>query len=416
MRPPDRAVHGLRRDRSGTSLQQFGSARPAGVVDHMEWSVIRHIPKAIVERSEVLCSALLVFLGAVSAKAFAADETRGQRFPGSHWELAQSPESLGFSSEKLGGARRFSETLKTTAVVIVVDGVVLAQWGEPDRIYPIHSIRKSLLSALIGIEGARGNIKLSNTLAELGIDDQPPLTDAERQATVADLLTSRSGIYRPSNYETRSRAALRPPRASHRRGEFWHYNNWDFNALGTIFERASGRSVFEAFEADIARPLQMEDFDLRHTRYIETHNFRIKNPGDARPSDSTHPAYAFNMSARDLARFGLLYLRKGQWGDRRVVPENWVAESTGSHAEAEYDQSYGYMWWIADQGRSLPGFSAGSRIISARGGSGHEIAIIPHLDMVIVHRANTFLPIPSNNVSASDRGKLFQLIVDSKID
>ena len=77
---------------------------------------------------------------------------------------------------------------------------------------------------------------MSSTLAELGIDDnEPSLTDVEKRATVRDLLTARSGVYHPALYETPGMAAMRPLRGSHLPGTHWYYNNWDFNALGTIY-------------------------------------------------------------------------------------------------------------------------------------------------------------------------------------
>ena len=93
--------------------------------------------------------------------------------------------------------------------------------------------------------------------------------------------------------------AHRPKRGSHPPGTFWLYNNWDINALGTIYEQATKWSVFTGFDRLIALPLQMEDFDVAHdTRYF-------------RDPSSLHPADMFRMSSRDMARFGLLYLRHG---------------------------------------------------------------------------------------------------------
>ena len=122
-------------------------------------------------------------------------------------------------------------------------------------------MRKSLLNALYGIAVAEGKIDINRTLADIGIDDRAPsLSDAERQATVRDLLMSRSGIYHPVAYEAPDQKVRRPPRDSHAHGSFWYYNNWDFNVLGFIYERLTGGRIFQDFEALIARPLGMEDF------------------------------------------------------------------------------------------------------------------------------------------------------------
>ena len=324
--------------------------------------------------------------------------------PAESWEAVEKPEDLGYSSEKLAEAQAFADTLSTVAVMIVLDGRVLAQWGRTDAKLPIHSIRKSILSTLYGRLVETGRIDLRSTMAELGIDDESPsLEEAEKQATVADLLTARSGVYHPANYETRGRAAQRPQRGSHPPGTFWYYNNWDFNTLGTIYEQAAGRSVFEAFEEELAEPLGMEDFALKDGRYL-------------RSSASVHPAYTFNLSARDLARFGLLVLREGRWGERQIVPVDWLERSTRSHTDSEYGLGWGYMWWVADHGHAYPDFDAAGPVFHARGTGGHLVLVVPHRDLVIVHRVNSSMPNPANYVGARDLGKLLQMILDSKTD
>jgi hypothetical protein len=98
------------------------------------------------------------------------------------------------------------------------------------------------------IAASEGRISLTGTLAELGIDDKPPsLTDAEKQATVRDLLMARSGVYHPAAYEDSDMEKKRPPRGSHPPGSFWYYNKWDFNALGTIYRKSTGEDIFLSF-------------------------------------------------------------------------------------------------------------------------------------------------------------------------
>jgi CubicO group peptidase (beta-lactamase class C family) len=83
--------------------------------------------------------------------------------------------------------------------MIVDDGVVVEAWGQIMRKYQCHSMRKSLLSALIGIHVEEGHIDPSKTIEELGLDDnEPSLTPVEKQATVGDLIKARSGIYHPA--------------------------------------------------------------------------------------------------------------------------------------------------------------------------------------------------------------------------
>ena len=161
-------------------------------------------------------------------------------FPAAEWERV-TPAELGWSEAGLAQARSFSDQIRSSAVVIVQHGKVVAEWGNTTKPMELASIRKSLLSALIGIAVSDHLTSLDSTLGELGIDDNTPgLTGIEKGATVRELLEARSGVYHAALYETPDNAKMRPSRGSHPPGTFWYYNNWDFNALGTIYEHATG--------------------------------------------------------------------------------------------------------------------------------------------------------------------------------
>jgi CubicO group peptidase (beta-lactamase class C family) len=289
-----------------------------------------------------------------------------------------APEEAGWSSSKLDEARKFSEQIGSAAVMVVHDGAVLAAWGDVERRFLCHSMRKSFLSALYGIHLDQGTLRRDATLRELDIDDEPPLTEKERAASVMDLLASRSGVYHPAAYETKKMKQQRPARDSREPGEVFWYNNWDFNALCTIFETKTGKSVFQEFQSRLAVPTGMEDFRLTDCYY----HLELEH--------SRHPAYPFRMSTRDLARFGLLFLRQGKWRDRQILPAAWVSESTRSHLRSpdeSADPTYGYglLWWPAVKG---PFTALG--LYSARGVGGHAIDVLPGANLVVVHRVDTF--------------------------
>lgn len=298
-------------------------------------------------------------------------------YPGEAWAKVAAPEDLGWSSSKLAQARSLSEAMGSTAVMIVHDGVVIDAWGRVAVKSNLHSVRKSLLSALIGIAVEEDEIDLSSTVGALGIDDNDPsLTKTEKQATVGDLIKARSGIYHAALYETKRMTDSKPPRGSHSPGVYWHYNNWDFNTLGTIYEQQTGERIFEAFDRHIAKPLQMEDFDVDDGEYVT---------GDA----SIHPAYPFRMTARDLARFALLYLREGRWRDRQILSTGWIAESTASHSDIAPEKGYGYMWWTGQGEGLFPNVQVSAHSYFAAGYHGQLALVFPHLDLVVVHRVNT---------------------------
>jgi CubicO group peptidase (beta-lactamase class C family) len=304
-------------------------------------------------------------------------------YPGVHWEKADDPEQLGWSSEKLALARRFSEMIGSDAVMIVDNGVVVDAWGDISRNFQCHSMRKSILSALIGIHVEKGNIDLSATIGELGIDDRyPSLSVTEKKATVGDLIKARSGVYHPALGEAASMKGMRPERHSHAPGTFWYYNNWDFNALGTIFEQETGTRIFEEFDRRVAGPLQMEDFDVGNCKYLSWSDYRSA-------PYSIHDYYLFRMSARDLARFGLLFLRQGRWKSQQIISSEWIRESTANHSEWGQDGGYGYMWWTGIHGGLLPNVSLKAHSYLASGYGGHKLIVFPFRNLVIVHRVNT---------------------------
>ncbi len=334
----------------------------------------------------------------VSALALATPALSAS-FPGDRWETLSDAEAAaaGWSRAKLTEARAFSETLNTEAVMLVTRGGILDAWGPVDRKFNVHSIRKSLLSALCGIEVANGRLQLEWTLEELGIDDNEPfLSDIEKRATVHDLMKARSGIYHPALYETATMKARRPERHSHEPGVFWYYNNWDFNAMGTIYERVTGARIHEAFLRHIAARIGMQDYTAEDGSYVTG-------------ADSIHPAYPFRMSARDLARFGLLYLRGGQWRGESIVPADWVRDSLVSYSGAGDRGGYGYYWWTSRQGVHFPGVTLPEGSYSARGSGGHYIVVIPALDLVIVHRVDTDRK--GRRVEAAEFGELLRRLL-----
>ena len=68
---------------------------------------------------------------------------------------------------------------------------------------------------------------------------------------------------------------------------------------------------------------------------------------------SVYLAYTFKLSARDLARFDLLYLNGGKWHDRQIVPDHWVAERVQPHSQSEFGPGYGYLWWTGFVNNSM---------------------------------------------------------------
>jgi hypothetical protein len=100
---------------------------------------------------------------------------------------------------------------------------------------------------------------------------------------------------------------------------------------------------------------------------------------------SRYPAYPFRMSARDAARFGLLFARYGVWDESRILSENWVRRSSALYSIDTDIMGYGFYWWVL---RQPPYLDHG--MYAALGVGNQFIAVLPKSDMVIVNRANTY--------------------------
>ncbi len=306
-------------------------------------------------------------------------------------------ESFGWNPKRLDAVFTYAGTLSSDALVIVTKGRTVGAFGDLKKPYHTHSIRKAFLSALVGqhIGSSTGQIRLNATLQELGIDDTPgPLTDLQKQATVEDLLKSMSGINHPTAAEGGLVAEKnrRLGQEENKPGTIWAYNNWDYNALTTIFEMRTGMTIAEGFRAGIARPTAMKDFGIDAVSYV------------SRPERSQHNAAAFRMSARDLVKFGQLYLDKGRMNDQQIISASWVDRITTNFAKTGRDDlrwGHGYLWWIPSPKTGLP---TGS--FWAWGLGNQAIFVIPAWDTVIVHQSDTteflkrFIPMITNGQEA----------------
>ena len=295
----------------------------------------------------------------------------GDRVPGKQWMQYADPEQAGFDSSKLDAAKKQWETVPSSAFMVISNGAVVASWGESDRRFMCHSVRKSFLSGLFGIYWDQGELELNKTLADLGIEEsQDPLLETETNARILDLLKARSGVFHPAAYAGRTDSR---PRGSEGPGRYFAYNNWDFNTLAAILEKETGDTVFEAFDEHFGAPMQMQDWRITDGYF------------HYEPDKSDYPAYPFRMSARDAARFGLLYSRDGRWGDQQILSRHWIRRSTALYSIDNEVFGYGFMWWIARQPRfERYGF------VAALGVGNQMIAVMPDIDLVIVNRANTY--------------------------
>ncbi len=121
----------------------------------------------------------------------------------------------------LDGVVRHAREMGVRGLMVLRGGEVLLSEGAVDEVKRIASCRKSIVSALYGMAVAEGRADLDASIGALGIDDYMPLTEAEKGATVRDLLKARSGIYLPTAAETPAMRERRPARGRHAPGPVW---------------------------------------------------------------------------------------------------------------------------------------------------------------------------------------------------
>jgi CubicO group peptidase (beta-lactamase class C family) len=261
-------------------------------------------------------------------------------FPGVEWARAE-PGEQGFDAAALDALADQAEAAGSTCLVIVRDGVVVADhsWPGPQAAPPSEafSVTKSLTSTLVGIAADRGDLDLDDPAADLLTEWQ---ATASAVVTPRDLLSNTSGRFtdRATDYremairaedKTAFSIALgqdRPP------GEEWEYNNAGFQTLDDVLGRATGTHPSDFAEDVLFTPIGMADSELRR--------------------DAAGNALTFmglQTTCLDLARLGHLMLHDGRWGDDEVLSADYVQQATSP--SSDLTSAYGLGWWLNEPGR-----------------------------------------------------------------
>ncbi|WKV11075.1 serine hydrolase domain-containing protein [Marivirga harenae] len=304
-----------------------------------------------------------------------------------------SHQESGLESHMLDSLDNFLGSAGSSSLMIMIDGKIAHQYGDITKKHTVHSIRKSLINSLYGIAIEEGLIDTSATLEELGIDDLNTLTKQEKQASVADLLKSRSGVYHHAGAVSEGMLENMPQRGQYAPGEYFYYNNWDFNVLGYILEEATNKTIYALFEEKIAKPIGMEDYagefseidgENPDSEIPETDGFYQKES-----SKSKYPAYHFRLSSRDMARYGQLYLQNGRWHGKQIVPKKWIEASTTPHSitNPDYGIAYGMLWYVL-----YPNENRSTKSYYHTGNGVHMLGVYPGSNMVLIHRVDTESP------------------------
>jgi CubicO group peptidase (beta-lactamase class C family) len=263
----------------------------------------------------------------------------------------------------------------------------------------LWSVTKSVTGALVGIAIAEGRIKsVQQTVGELLAKHLPADADPGlRQVTVEQLLTMTSGLAGddpslggdPSVDEAMFKSRDWVKHILGRRleadpGTAWAYSNASSHLLSAIVADTTGQSTLAYARAKLFGPLGIHTdgafqpvaaWDIPQatlTRFEQAKVAWAKDP------QGYHTGFAFlRLPARDLAKFGYLYLNGGRWAGKQVVPADYVHTTTAQEGSSpNINQGYGQHWWVE--------IWNGHRTFRAQGYGGQLIHVVPDLDLVTV--------------------------------
>jgi CubicO group peptidase (beta-lactamase class C family) len=275
--------------------------------------------------------------------------------------------------------------------LLLRNGLVVAEWGDTTRVDMTFSVAKSYLSILAGLAWDRGLIGDPHEKVRLRVDDggfDPPHNDAITWHHLLQQTSEWEGVLwdKPDQIDRNRAVGGRPstaPKGSHRDlrapGEFWEYNDVRVNRLSLALLRLWRRPLPEVFRELVMDPIgaspKWEWHGYRNS-YVEIEGKRMQSV-----SGGGHWGGGAFISARDQARIGLMLLRRGVWGSRRILSEAWIDRML---APSPLYANYGYLWWLNTRRALYP--SASGQSYYARGAGGNLTWIDPEHDIVAVLR------------------------------
>ena len=275
-------------------------------------------------------------------------------WPTPDW-ATKDPAEAGLDPAKLAVMAAQAEAAESDCLVITHDGSIVGEWywnGTNERSErEAFSVTKSISSTLVGIAIDQGLLSLDQKASEF-IPEW--VGTPSEDITVRNLVSNDSGRFQTfeSDYVMMPRADNQTAYAvalaqEHEIGEVWVYNNAAIQTLEAVIEGATGMHVGDFATKYLLGPLGM--------------NTTIVND----KAGNTLTYMGAQASCRDLARFGLLFLRGGEWDGKQIVSREWVDEATTP--STELNAGYGFLWWLNAEGH----------IPDGQGGAGFEGQMVP---------------------------------------
>lgn len=339
--------------------------------------------------------------------------------PGSRWE-ARPPDAAGMDPDKLAEAVKFAEAHEVDwlrdvraqiekdvvrepypqvlgeakerggpAGMILRHGYIVAQWGDVDRVDMSFSVAKSYLSTIAGLALDRGLIKSVKDPVWRYVKDGGFDSPHNTRITWHMLLNQTSEwegvMWDKPDLADRRRGY---DRSLEEPGSFWEYNDVRVNRLALSLLRVWNKPLPQVLKDEIMDPIGASDTWAWHgyrNSYVQL---------DGRPvqsvSGGSHWGGGLWVSTRDHARFGYLYLRKGNWRGRQIISEQWVQMAT---TPTDIAPHYGYLFWLNTARRIVP--NAPESSVFALGSGGNVIWIDSDHDLVAVTRWLDFAQLDS---------------------
>jgi CubicO group peptidase (beta-lactamase class C family) len=344
--------------------------------------------------------------------------------PGDAWER-RDPAALGLDGARLAEAAAFANAHETTwprdlraAVehdlarnegafgalvgpmrerggvngIITRRGYILHEWGETDRVDMTFSASKSYVATMAGLALDRGLIRDLNELVRDSVDDGGFEGPHNGRITWRQLLQQTSEwegtLFGKPDLVDRNRvvmgdAAPAAAKGSHRAlrepGSHWEYNDVRVNRASLALLRLLWQPLPALLKEAVMDPIGASDtwqWEGYENSWVEIDGQQMQSV-----SGGGHWGGGMFISTRDHARFGLLHLRRGCWGDHRLLSERWLELATTPCA---VKPTYGCMWWL-NTGRALfPSAPASS--FFALGARDNVVWIDPEHELVAVVR------------------------------
>jgi CubicO group peptidase (beta-lactamase class C family) len=306
---------------------------------------------------------------------------------GSSWETVD-PRSVGWRPDALDAALAEARAQASTGVVILHHGRILAEryWGAGNRpASDVASVQKSVTSILIGIAQQAGRLSVDDPVSRrLGPGWSRADAAAESQILIRHLLSMTSGLDDDLRYRYPA-------------GSRWVYNTPAYSTLLPMLEGATGAALADFSRRSLFAPVGMGG--------------AAWEPRGQRSAAPRAGPIGLRLTARDMARFGLLVLAHGSWADGRTVcPGDYVR--TALSASQEANPSYGWLWWLngkaahqtpqaerAAGGALFP--DAPGDLVAALGALGQKVYVVPSLGLVVARQGGLGSP-RGEDVAAAD--------------